>query len=86
MALLVVLAIIVGYMLACGWVCALIARKRGLNETGWWLSVGIFVSPISWIVAAFWPQPKPGDRERPLSAYLRSALAEMARDRALCAV
>jgi len=68
MALLVVLAVIVGYMVACVWVCQLIARKRGLNETGWWLSVGIIVGPVSWIVAALWPRPKAGDRERQLSA------------------
>ena len=59
MALLVVLAIVVGYMLACGWVCVAIARKRGLNETGWWLTVGIIVGPLSWIVVAVWPRPKP---------------------------
>jgi hypothetical protein len=67
-ALLVVLAVIVGYMLICGWVCAAIARKRRLNESGWWLMVGIIIGPISWIVAALWPRPKPGDHENPLSA------------------
>jgi uncharacterized membrane protein HdeD (DUF308 family) len=65
---LVVLALILGSMLICGWVCAWIAGKRGLNERGWWLMVGVIVGPISWIAAALWPRPKPDDGQRAVSA------------------
>ena len=63
MALLVVLAVIVGYFLICGWVCRAIARKRGLNEEGWWLMVGVILGPISWIAVALWPRPKPSPNQ-----------------------
>jgi hypothetical protein len=46
MAFVAVLVAVAGYVLICGWVCASIARKRGLRENGWWLTVGIIVGPI----------------------------------------
>jgi di/tricarboxylate transporter len=68
MALVVVLVALVGFMLVCGWVCALIARQRGLDESGWWWSVGIIVGPVGWIAAALWPRPRRDEREGHLSA------------------